>query len=325
VLDQLSDTDAELRPRSSAQSADVAESNQHLARGDLEAYSSGGLTPARLTYCQTHLDSCEDCRAELEDLRTHKGDLSSFLRPEPSRRELQQRRRRRRLALQLTASAATVLVATVATFLWRGYEKSRVSKSPTAVAIAQSQAAPTTPGALPAQSTSATPGASGAAGTSAAAGRPPALSTSTAPGTPAAAAARALQNTPVAPSTRGAPTTRLAGVASPSPSAPQANTGFVLLGPFGEAISETRPQFRWQPLAGAIGYSVVIVDPGLHPVQRSPAIRATTWRPRRPLHRGRTYLWQVTATLRGGKKVVASGPPTSETLLRIVPAAHPAR
>jgi len=38
-----------------------------------------------------------------------------------------------------------------------------------------------------------------------------------------------------------------------------------------------------------------------------------------PLRRGRTYLWQVTATLRGGSTVVASGPSASGALLRISP------
>jgi hypothetical protein len=42
-------------------------------------------------------------------------------------------------------------------------------------------------------------------------------------------------------------------------------------------------------------------------------------RPRRPLRRGQTYLWQVTATLRGGSTVVDSGPPSPEALLRIIP------
>jgi hypothetical protein len=103
-----------------------------------------------------------------------------------------------------------------------------------------------------------------------------------------------------------------------APAAPPVNTRFALLGPFGEAVSETRPEFIWQPLAGAAHYSVVIVDEGLHPVQRSHALRTTVWRPRRPLRRGHTYLWQVTATLRGGTKVVASAP--SEARLRIAPA-----
>jgi hypothetical protein len=68
-----------------------------------------------------------------------------------------------------------------------------------------------------------------------------------------------------------------------------------------------------------VRYSVTIVDEGLHRVQRSPSLRTTHWRPRRPLRRGRTYLWQVTATLHGGSKVVASSPAPAETLLRILP------
>jgi hypothetical protein len=103
---------------------------------------------------------------------------------------------------------------------------------------------------------------------------------------------------------------RAAESASPSPRAAEANRGFALLGPIGQTLSETRPEFSWQPLPGAIRYSVAIVDARLHPVQRSPALRTTVWRPRRPLRRGRTYLWQVTATLRGGSKVVAATPGT---------------
>jgi len=93
-----------------------------------------------------------------------------------------------------------------------------------------------------------------------------------------------------------------------APLAAKTSTEFALLGPNGAALAETRPEFSWQPLVGAVRYRVVIVDAGLRPVQRSPLLRKTVWRPRRPLRRGRTYLWQVTATLRGGSKVVASAP-----------------
>ncbi len=46
--------------------------------------------------------------------------------------------------------------------------------------------------------------------------------------------------------------------------------------------------------------------------------RTTGWRPRRPLRRGQTYFWQVTATLRDGSKVVASASSPLPALLRIV-------
>jgi hypothetical protein len=55
-------------------------------------------------------------------------------------------------------------------------------------------------------------------------------------------------------------------------------------------------------------------------VDRRAAPTPAAWVARDPaLRRGQTYLWQVTATLRGGSSVVASGLPSPEALLRIIP------
>jgi hypothetical protein len=257
VLDQQSDTDSKLG------------SVRHLTPDDLEAYTTGRLSPARSSFCQTHLDSCQACRAELEDLRTFKGELASFSRPDSNPREFGRSRRRRKPSLSLVASIAAVFVAAVSTLLWFRHEKPRTNKTPVAMSVAQP---PVT--LVPAQAKT--------------------------------------NDTPVAapmPTQRVAPDVdRAPGSASLSPKTQEASKGFALLAPIGETTSERRPEFSWQPLPGAIRYSVAIVDARLHPVQRSPALRTTVWRPRRPLRRGRTYLWQVTATLRGGSKVVASAP-----------------
>ncbi|MBV8803898.1 MAG: hypothetical protein JO042_02600 [Sinobacteraceae bacterium] len=319
MLDQLADTDTDKdsgpRPKSTAPSGDVEGSVRHLGPQDLEAYSSGRLTSARLDYCRTHLDSCEDCRSELEDLRIFKSELSGFPRAEPNRRELGRPKRRGGLRVTQVVSVATVVVAAGSTLLlwkhgspWSRHESPRPTTTAAAVSTAQSSGASATPG---------TPAALAASAT------PTAVATSAALATPGARA------TPTAVATPGAATTAAALAARPiaglphdakSAAAPEANTGFALLGPFGEAISDTRPEFRWQPLPGAIGYSVAIVDTGLHPVQHSPALRATVWRPRRPLRPGHTYLWEVTATMPGGAKVVASQPSPSEAaILRIIP------
>jgi anti-sigma factor RsiW len=285
VLDQLPDTDSVLEPKSTAQSGGVAGSTRHLTPEDLEAYANGRLASARLDHCRIHLESCDACRAELEDLRIFKSELSGFQRTEPSRREPARRKRRRGLTLSQAVSVATIVViAGAAIFWWERGSPSRSKTSAAAVSVGRSSVA--------------------AAGSGA----------SVAPPAPAAAPKQAAP-----PLQLPADSTGLHGPAPPQSGASRANTEFALLGPFGEAISETRPEFRWQPLPGAIRYSVVIVDVGLHPVQRSPSLRKTVWRPRRPLRRGRTYLWQVTATLRGGSKVVASEPSVSETVLRIVP------
>lgn len=259
MLDQLTDRDSELG------------SVRHLTQEDLEAYAAGRLAAARSSSCQTHLESCEACRAELEDLRAFKGELAGFSRPAPKGREIARGKRSRGLSLPLSASVAAVIVAVASIVLWMRHEKPRTSKSPMAMA------APPPPAA------------------------PPAASTQT-DVTRAAPAVHAVALSPAPDADRPR------GSASPSPAAPDASKAFALLGPLGKTISETRPEFSWQPLPGAIRYSVAIVDERLHPVQRSRALRTTVWRPRRPLRRGRTYLWQVTATLRGGSKVVASEP-----------------
>jgi hypothetical protein len=330
VLDQLLDTDTDKdsgqRPKLAAQSGDVEGTVRHLGPQDLEAYSSGRLTSARLDYCRTHLDSCEDCRSELEDLRIFKSELSGFPRAEPNRRELGRQKRRSGLTLTQVASVATVFVAAGSTLLlwkhgspWSKHESPRPNTTAAAVSVAQSPEASATPGTSAALAASATPAEL------ASSAMPAAVTASAMPNARAASGAPAARATPTALATSAARATPVALAASgaaataKSAAAPEANTGFALLGPFGEAISETRPEFRWQPLPGAIGYSVAIVDTGLHPVQHSPALRATVWRPRRPLRPGHTYLWEVTATMPGGAKVVASQPSPSEAILRIIP------
>jgi hypothetical protein len=291
VLDDVSDTESGLKSRSIAQPGGVGSSIRHLAQDDLEAYVNGGLTAAKLDYWRTHLDACEACRAQLEDLRTCRSGSTGRLGSEPVGHELERRRRRRRFKSSLVAMGATACLAAIAAVFWWGHEKSRAGKPSVAAIDTHSATAPPTPTPTPTMKPVATLG-----------------------NAPAAMENRVTVPTSIEPS---APA-QLRGLAPMVPAAPSATTRFALLGPFGEAIAETRPQFSWQPLTGAVHYSVVIVDEGLHPIQRSHALRATVWRPRRPLRRSHTYLWQVTATLRGGTKVVASAP--SEARLTIAPA-----
>lgn len=289
-----------------AQSDDAEELIRHLAQPDLEAYASGRIESARLSYCQEHLDSCEACRDVVEDLRTLKSDLSAFPRPEPSRR-------RRGLTLPVAATVAIVFVAGVTTVLWWKRDGSPANKAPVATTVAQSPAPP------PAASvqTGATAAVTGAAtavtsprGTTSPAGtRDTRVAAEIAAlpsgGTrPGVAAPIQHGKTPLATDANRAGER---ATTAPGPGASQANPGFALLGPLGQ-VADTRPEFSWQPVAGAMHYSIAIVDARLHPIEHSHALQTTDWRPHRPLHHGRTYLWQVTATLHGGKKVVASTP-----------------
>jgi hypothetical protein len=399
------DQDSVLEPRLTGKSAAAEGSVRHLSHDELEAYANGRLASARVGHCSTHLDSCEACRAELEDIRTLQTELSAFSRVETNRREPGRRARRRGLAVPLAASGAVVLVAAVGTFFWMRHERLHrhaaagpatvalsavppdmtVARSsgmaaghierasamapapiehsavPTAAPAARSVVSPVTtvaghtaPSAAPSEraSSPATPsvGRSKAVpGPSVA--RSPALTVAsvqrsptpgTAPLAPAVPATGTIQTRdallaeqiaalpedfrlPVSDAIQHGRVQLPSDVRrlhdqAPGLAGPQGtNIGFSLSGPFGEATSDTRPKFTWQPLQGAIGYTVEIVDQGLRPVQHSRGLRATSWRPRRPLARGRTYLWQVTATMHGGSKVVATSPSPSEALLRVIP------
>ena len=297
MLDQLSDMDLKLRAKQAAQPDDDEGSIRHLSPEDLRAYANGPLTPARLTYCQAHLDSCEECRDELEDLRTFKSDLSTFPRPEPNLGMPGRRKQRRGLKpFQATAIAVGFVVGIAAVFWW----KRESPRANTPLVAAAAAPAPTPTPALSMQTRDTRVADEVAA----------------LPDDVRSAVSDAIQHGKL----------QLPGNVSQSsgheptfPGATVDGKGFALLSPLGTAIAETRPELHWQPLTGAVRYSVVIVDVGLHPVRRSHALRDTVWRPRRALRPGRTYLWQVTATLRGGSKVVASNPSPSGALLRIVP------
>jgi hypothetical protein len=91
-----------------------------------------------------------------------------------------------------------------------------------------------------------------------------------------------------------------------------------VLAPVAEVVSETRPNFRWQPLPGATGYSVAIFDAGLNAVQISSTLHATQWQPVQPLQRGHFYQWQVTATMKDGTTVISPRPPSAEAKIQIL-------
>lgn len=80
---------------------------------------------------------------------------------------------------------------------------------------------------------------------------------------------------------------------------------FRLLAPLGVVLESDQPTFRWQPLAGADTYNVIVTDEGLNEVASSGPLRATTWRVARPLARGLTYSWQVTAHRNDGQAVTS--------------------
>jgi hypothetical protein len=71
---------------------------------------------------------------------------------------------------------------------------------------------------------------------------------------------------------------------------------FAVIGPSGTRIREVRPTLRWEPLAKATRYSVLLTDMsvGSPPVEYEVG-KETHWLPPKPLERGHRYSWQVQA------------------------------
>ncbi len=71
---------------------------------------------------------------------------------------------------------------------------------------------------------------------------------------------------------------------------------FALSSPVGKTLETAAPRLVWKPLARADSYRVEVFDENFNRVASSPTQKATSWQIDRPLQRGRTYVWQVTAT-----------------------------
>jgi hypothetical protein len=92
---------------------------------------------------------------------------------------------------------------------------------------------------------------------------------------------------------------------------------FGVRSPVGTRVRGDRPTFRWQAHPDARRYVVAVFDESLARVARSPAVRGTEWTADVPLRRGRTYLWQVTATTPSGA-ALAPAPPEPEARFRVL-------
>jgi len=92
---------------------------------------------------------------------------------------------------------------------------------------------------------------------------------------------------------------------------------FRLTAPLGTVVASDRPAFRWEPLAGARAYRVLVVDAELRPLLSSPQLSQPSWTADQGLPRGRVYAWQVTA-LRGEESVTAPAPPAPPARFRVL-------
>jgi anti-sigma factor RsiW len=91
-----------------------------------------------------------------------------------------------------------------------------------------------------------------------------------------------------------------------------AASSFTLLAPIGTTVRSGRPRFRWQPLSGATGYTVHVVEDAIHreaavsePIPAKsdhPEVEWTLPEETPPLQPGRLYRWYVVAVLPDGSE-----------------------
>jgi tetratricopeptide (TPR) repeat protein len=97
----------------------------------------------------------------------------------------------------------------------------------------------------------------------------------------------------------------------------KAGVAFALVNPVGKIVATDRPTLRWQPLAGATGYTVAIYDENLRRVAASELVTAASWTVTPPLVRGQVFTWQVRA-LKDGREVISPTPPAPEARFKVL-------
>ncbi len=92
---------------------------------------------------------------------------------------------------------------------------------------------------------------------------------------------------------------------------------FHVVSPVGELVLKDAPEFRWEAVDQARGYSVQVYDTDYRPVTSGTGIAGTSWTPEHPLERGKQYVWQVTA-MRNERRWKAPQPPDAEARFQVV-------
>jgi anti-sigma factor RsiW len=102
---------------------------------------------------------------------------------------------------------------------------------------------------------------------------------------------------------------------------PAAMGRFELQAPVGTVVMADRPLFTWRPAEGATHYVVTVSDAaGAKELLKSPPLTETRWRPERPLSRGQTFSWEVSALRDGDEISSVPQPPAPEARFRLLDA-----
>ena len=91
---------------------------------------------------------------------------------------------------------------------------------------------------------------------------------------------------------------------------------FLLIFPVDVVVDTLRPRFGWTPAPEASAYRVTVFDERFKTVTMSEWQPIRHWTADRPLERGVSYVWQVTARV-GHRDIVAPSPPQPEARFKI--------
>jgi anti-sigma factor RsiW len=283
-------------PVTALRAALVSTSAGHLDYDRIEAYVDGVLAADEREAVESHLGGCQMCSDDVGDLR------------------------RVRVELSIAADAAPAEAAASSPWLSWARVLAGMSAVGAAAAIAwlmmpAPNPAPDTDG-LVADTTSAPPRVELRDGTLRLAidadgrlGGLPADVPDAARAEAELALAGALTPSPALDGLQGAAGALMGG--------PTEATGFAPLSPVATVVESDRPRFRWAAHPGASRYEVAVYDARFEEVARSEAVTGTEWSAPRPLPRGVSLSWQITATTAGGT-VQAPVPPAPEARFRVV-------
>ena len=90
-----------------------------------------------------------------------------------------------------------------------------------------------------------------------------------------------------------------------------------LLNPLATAVESRTPTFHWRRTEGAQSYELTVYDSDSKKVVASGQLIETSWTTSTPLERGRTYSWQVRAN-KNGAEVLMPPPAAAEAKFRII-------
>jgi hypothetical protein len=90
-----------------------------------------------------------------------------------------------------------------------------------------------------------------------------------------------------------------------------------IVAPAGITVASQRPELRWDGPADATAAVVIAAADGTI-VARQDGIYGHSWIPPRPLHRGRTYSWQVTLRDRSGRTSIVPPAPAPPALFAVL-------